>query len=176
MPTTNHYRATWFALLKEVEKQRGSRLTPEERHDVQVAHAGKASLTTWGPEDYDRAIAAMQRSLGQHRDWRAHVKEEGPAPDPGGSATAAQCRWIEDLCDRCWWKRGREKGPVLYAGRTVLRGNSQAAGRDHLLAAYRRAQTRTEREGAWRRLTRRQASDFIKALRKLSQVNPAEVR
>ena len=180
MPTITHYRATWFALLKQVETQRGSRLTPEERHDIQLAHAGKPSLMTWAPEDYDRAIAALQRAMGQHRDPHAHVREPVKVAqpstamrEPGGSATAAQWTWIEDLCDRIAWKKGRVYGPPSYAGKVLFRDGRSRATLDQLVAAYQRASNRAERERAWRTINRRDASDFLQALQKLAQVNPA---
>ncbi|GAH84839.1 unnamed protein product, partial [marine sediment metagenome] len=70
MPSVAKQRRTWFALCRELG------IADEDRHAVQEAHVGKPSLRTWTPEDFDRAIAALQRAAGQHRDPHAHVRED----------------------------------------------------------------------------------------------------
>lgn len=167
MPSTAKLRRTLFALYREAG------IGEAERHDVQEAWTGKPSLKDWTVADYDAAIAGLQRSLGQHRDPRAHVCEDRPAAeDEGGGmwATARQAVWIEDLCDAVEWKTGRQLGPRRYACSTVLRGDTKVLRRKRLHEAYDGAAPREQREAAWMQLTRQEASDLIKALRKAAQV------
>jgi hypothetical protein len=172
MPTPAKQRRTWFALLKE----RG--VADEDRHDVQFAHTGKASLRDWTPDDFDRAIAALQRAGGQHQDARAHVcADRSSAPsDPSNTsdlsdcATEAQATYVEDLCDEVSWRTGRQFGPRRYACATVLRGDHNLPRRAALKAAYDGTACRPYRIAAWSSLTRQEGSDLIKALRKAAQV------
>ena len=164
MPTTAHLRRTWFALLKE----RG--VTDDDRHDVQLAHTGKSSLRDWTAEDYDRAIAALQRAGGQHQDAHAHVCEDRAAVEPGDCATNRQAAWIEDLCDQVAWRTGRQFGPRRYACATVLRGDQNLPRRAALKAAYDGTGPREARLSAWSLLSRTEGSDLLKALRKATRV------
>lgn len=180
MPSIAKQRRAWFALLKEVG------ITDEDRHDVQEAHTGKRSLREWMPRDYDQAIAALQRAAGQHNDRHAHVREDRPPgchPESGsgrpkdlavhahndGWATPAQAAYIEDLCDQIEWKTGRQLGPYRYACHTVLKGPEKALRRKQL--NYGQV-ARADNERAWFALTRQEASDLIKALKRLADVNP----
>ena len=43
MPSTKHYRRTWFALLKEAA------IPEQDRHWVQAKHTGKESTRDWTP-------------------------------------------------------------------------------------------------------------------------------
>lgn len=173
MPSTAKLRRTWFALLRKIEGQRGSKLTDDERHDIQAEWTGKPSLRDWTPADFDEAIGGLQRAMGQHTDPRAHVREDD-SPEPGDWATAKQAAWIEDLCDRTVWKTGRQYGPRRYACSTILRGDSKMLRRRRLGDAYDGTAPRADRENSWRLLTRREAMDLIRAMRKAAQVYPKE--
>jgi len=171
MPSVAKLRRTWFALCREVG------IDDEDRHDVQKAHTGKASLRDWGPDDYNAAIAALQRAAGQHRDRRAHVRDDrppGPSERGPGWATPKQAAYIEDLANRIEWRVGRRDGPYGYACHTVLAGPENELRRRQIEGV--KAPNTAERIRAWLALTRDQASDLIKALRKLERVNPLEVR
>ena len=170
MPSIAKQRRALFALYRLLG------IAEEDRHDVQAAHTGKPSLRDWSADDFDRTIAALQRAAGQHRDQHAHVRNdlEGRAPSrppvADGWSTEAQARYIEDICDRVNWKTGRQLGPRRYACHTVLSGPDNALRRRQL--EYDGCMPRSARVHAWLALTRQEASDLIKALRKLARVNP----
>ena len=179
MPSIAKQRRALFALYRLLG------IAEEDRHDVQAAHTGKPSLRDWSADDFDRTIAALQRAAGQHRDGHAHVREdcktseasakEGREPSEArrakdGWATPAQARYIEDICDRVNWKTGRQLGPRRYACHTVLSGPANALRRRQI--EYDGCAVRSARVRAWLALTRAEASDLIKALRKLARVNP----
>ena len=170
MPSIPKLRRTLFALYKHLG------IAEDMRHDVQFAHTGKASLRDWTPADYDQAIAALQRAAGQHRDERAHVREDRTSArqERPGWATREQAAYIEDLCDRIEWTRGRRDGPRLYAATTILAGDRKALRRARLKDAYDGEAARSDRLCAWLDLTRQEASDLIKALRKAARVYPRE--
>ncbi len=172
MPSIPKLRRTWFALLKEIEQQRGSKLTSDDRHDIQEAWTGKASQGGWTKADYDTAIGGLQRAAGQHNDQRAHVCEDEAKPEPGDWCTEAQAKWIVDLCDQIDWHKGRRLGPALYCGSTVLRDATLTLRYERLRQGMEAAATRAHRISAWRVLTRKEASNFIKALKKAAQEYP----
>ncbi|HUS80721.1 MAG TPA: phage protein GemA/Gp16 family protein [Armatimonadota bacterium] len=172
MPSIAKQRRALFALYRLLG------IAEEARHDVQAAHTGKPSLRDWTPDDFDRTIAALQRAAGQHRDPHAHVREDREPSeasakegrDADGWATEGQARYIEDICDRVNWKTGRQLGPRRYACHTVLSGPANALRRRQI--EYDGCAVRSARVRAWLALTRAEASDLIKALRKLARVNP----
>lgn len=174
MPSAAKQRRTWFALCKSAG------IAEEDRHDVQEAWTGKRSLKDWAPADYDKAIGGLQRALGQHRDAHAHVCEDhangvAPGVPPGVWATAAQARYIEDLCDRITWRTGRQHAPRRYASSTILRGPEKALRRRRLKAAYDGYADRASREAAWQKLTRDEARFFIRALDKAARIYPRQL-
>lgn len=167
-PSTDHCRRRWFCLLREA-----GITDPDLRHDVQQAHAGKPSLRDWTADDYRQAILSMEHALGLHNDPRPHLRTDPGAPcrapaTPalGRWATDAQCRLIDDLCDRVSWRKGRAEGPVLYCCATILRGQEKALRRRRLTDSPDRG------PDLWRALTQREASDFIHALRRAAEVYP----
>lgn len=162
MPSIPKLRRTWFALVREAG------IDPEDRHAVQEELTGKPSVRDWTPADYDRAIAQLQRDLGRHNDHRAHVRNDGaPERAADAPATDGQARYIADLCDQVHWR----VGPVAYLCRTVLAGPDNAGRRDQLRRAVARGDTGPR---LWATLTRREASDAIKALDKAAHVYPQE--
>lgn len=162
MPTIPKLRRTWFALLREAG------VADDDRHWLQEALTGKPSTREWGARDFARAIASLQRDLGQHNDGHAHVREDRPrglAAEPGEWCTAPQARTIDHLIAAVEWK----VGPVAYLCRWMLQGDEKALRRKRL----RRAQ-KDGAEGVelWKLLTRREAAYFIRALIKMEHVYP----
>ena len=164
MPSIAHWRRLWFSLVREAG------ILPEDRHAVQAELTGKASTTQWTEADWDRACAAIQRDLGRHNDRHAHVRNDRPrgvAETPGEWATPAQVDYIQDLVERVRWR----KGPTAY-----------------LLAHHIRKEVHPLRHGVmerhvrnglagkslWQMLTRREASDFIKALESMARRDAVE--
>jgi len=164
MVSISHQHRAWFALLKE----RG--VADDDRHAVQEAHTGKASLRDWTPADYDRAIAALQRAGHQHADAHAHLRSERPERDAEAPATPEQGRFIEDLCDRIAWKTGRQFGPRRYACSTVLKGDANMPRRVRLRDTYDGLSAREAREAAWNVLTRTDASVLLHGLNKMARL------
>jgi len=164
MPSIAHYRRAWFALVREAG------ILPEDRHAVQEEITGKASTTDWTPADWDRAIATLQRDLGQHNDRRAHVREDRPrglAEQPGTWCSPAQATYVADLVDRIDWT----VGPVAYVCRHLLAGPEKALRRARLRAARDQGQWGA---ALWAHLTRQEASDLVRALTKMARVYPRE--
>ncbi len=163
MITRAKYRRTWFALLREAG------VAGEDRHDVQEALTGTRSIREWTRDDWEKAIAEMQRRAGQHNDSSAHVKaDRHERPRPGDWSTAHQAETIESLCDKVQWRTGRANGPRLYVTRRLLGGDGQA---------LRRAIVEgSEAKGVdlWLLLTRLEAHHFILALRRMQDVYPTE--
>jgi len=164
VPSVAKLRRTWFALLREAG------IDQEDRHWLQEELTGKPSTRDWTPRDWDRAIAALQRDLGQHHDRHAHVREEkdrGLAATPGEWCTDAQARYITDLADRVEWRIG----PVAYVCRVILRGDAKALRRERLRRNEAGGNTGPE---LWKTLTRQEADLTIQAMRKAARVYPRE--
>lgn len=163
MPSKAKCHRTWFALVREAG------ILPEDRHAVQEEITGQASTKDWTKSDYRRAIAQIQRDLGQHSDPHAHIKEDrthGVADTPGTWATPQQADYIADLVDRIEWR----VGPVAYVCQHLLAGDTMALRRESL----KRAAEHGSGPPLWSHLTREEASDLIKALRKMTCVYPRE--
>jgi len=164
MPSIEKLRRTWFALVREAG------IPAEDRHAVQQELTGQASTRDWRHADYRRAIAQLQRDLGQHDDHHAHVREDRPhgvASGSGAWATEEQLRYIVDLVAQVRWR----VSPLAYVCQHLL------AGEEHVLRRHQLHVLRDQgRDGAdlWRALTRRQASGFIQALRRMTCVYPVE--
>lgn len=151
-------RRTWFALLRQAG------VPAEDRHWVQEARTGKASLHDWSRRDFEEAIAAMQRELGQHADPSAHVRADEPArarSDQAGFATADQAAYIEALCDQVAWRVGRQDGPLAFLCRTVLGGEDRERARADV---QRAASEGMAGAPLWRCLALQDAAVFIVTL------------
>ena len=164
MASIAKYRRAYFALVKEAG------IEPEDRHAVQAELTGKASTTDWTEADWDKAVGSLQRDLGQHDDGHAHVcndRPRGVSPEPGEWATPDQAAYIQDLIERVKW----HKGPVGYFIGHYMRGDAKALRR---LIIAKHVERGLRGRDLWARLTRLEASDFIKALEKMARVYPAE--
>ena len=163
MASLEKYRRTWFSMLK------AAGIAPEDRHAVQESLTGKASTKSWGKRDFDTAIAALQRDLGQHEDARAHVRadrEFDMASEPGDWASDEQCEFIEALCDQIAWRVGRHNGPAAYVAKHFFSGEESEL--------RRRLLWQGKGAGRWKCLTRQEASAVIQALQAMTQAYPVE--
>jgi hypothetical protein len=174
MPSVEKYRRAWFALVRETG------LCEEDRHWLQESLTGKPSSRTWSLEDWDRAVAALQRDLGQHNDFHAHLKEdENDGKEEARRtldnvwATPSQARFIERLADEIDWKAGRERGPFLYLRKSSLKGGDAELRRVQLGYVWDEGARGT---ALWSALTRKEAADFIRALLHLREVSPRRER
>ncbi len=158
MPDTNHLRKLMFAKFRE------ARITDADcRRDVQEEVTGKRSARDFGPADFEKVIAHLQRCLGEHNDPRAHVLRR-PDPPPGDWATPDQAALIEDLCDQIPWDTGRQFGPANWAAATVLRAPSKALFRQRLRNVYDGSKPLSERVKVWACLPRMVAANLIRSL------------
>jgi len=165
MPSVAHYRRVWFALLKE------SGIAEEDRHAVQEALTGKPSTRDWTPRDWQTAIAEQQRTIGQHNDRHAHVREDRPkgvASEPGTWCTSVQAAYIADLVARTEWT----VSPLAYLSRNVLTGPEKALRR--LKLKQRFAEVGNHGPDLWLALTRDEAAQAVRAFRKAAATYPRE--
>ena len=165
MPTTAKYRCTWFALVRRAG------IADEDRHAVQESITGQASTRDWTEADWRAGIAALQRDLDQHDDRHPHVREDAPRqPTHDGYATRRQCELIDQICLEIDWHIG-ERGPVAYLCASSLSSPRAALRRELLTEAWREG---ARGHALWRRLTVREASNYIHALRALKIRSPGE--
>ena len=165
MPSIAKLRRTWFALVRE------SGIPDEDRHAVQEALTGKPSTKDWTPADFERAIAEQQRTLGQHNDRRAHVRNDVDLPPNGAAgawATGDQAGYIADLVARTEWR----VSPLAYLSRNVLAGPEKALRRAKLKAVF--AKLGSHGPELWLALTRQEAADAVRAFLRASHTYPRE--
>ena len=165
MPTTAKYRRTWFALLRQAG------VADEDRHWVQESITGKGSTRDWDEADWRAAIAALQRDLDQHDDRHPHVREDAPRRAADDDyASRRQCDLIEQLCGEIDWHIG-ERGPLAYLCASSLSSPRAALRRELMTGAWREG---ARGRALWRKLTTREASNYIRALRALKIRSPGE--
>jgi len=164
MPSEAKYRRTYFAVCKALG------MSEADRHVFNASHVGKESTREWTGQEFDQAVAELQRMAGQHNNPHAHVRaerESDMATEPGDWATDEQCALIEALCDEIEWKAGRENGPVAFVSKRFFDGEENIL-RRRLLQEGRGMDR-------WKCLTRQETSGVILALEAMTQTYPVEV-
>ena len=173
MPTTAKYRRTFFALVRELG------VPPEVRHDLQEGCTGKRSTKDWDRHDWEKAIARLQRDLGQHSDATAHVREDRPggvATEPGEWCSKSQAALVERLASEIEWTGvGALRDPVSFLLESVLVRPAKTLRRARILRAI--GEQKAGEKGLdlfeiARLLTRDEVAGAIAGFRNLKRYHP----
>ena len=175
MAAERKYRRMFFGLLKEL------RIPEEERHGVQQRLTGKPSTKDWTLQDWDSAVAQLQRWAGNHDDPHAHVRADRPhgvAEEPGSWCTGPQADLVASLCSKVrWGGNGVRRDPVSFLLDRILADKTKALRKVRILSAVgaaNAAQAAHDIHHVALTLTREEASFFIAGLRKLGRYYPVE--
>lgn len=164
-------RRMYFALLKKLG------VSEENRHAFNEAVVGKRSTKDWNMNDWMRAINRLKRDAGQKQEPpqadQARVRE-GPGAGSGVWCTGSQASLVLDLISEIQWDE-LERTPKELLLTTVLKGPEKELRRQRVEVAWQKPRRPDAPSPHWRmtmELTRKEASDFIQALKKIKRYHP----